>query len=65
MKIKMKQLRAGKGWTQQQAAQHMDLSIGAIQSIEIGRALPSLRTALRMKKVFGLSCIDEMIDEDM
>lgn len=61
----MKQLRADKGWTQQKTASEMEISIDAVKSIETGRALPSLKTALRMKQVFGLGCIDEILENVM
>lgn len=62
MKAKMKQLRQEKGWTQQRTATELGISIDAVKSIETGRALPSLKTAFKMKNTFGCSCIDEMIE---
>lgn len=63
MKTKMKQLRVDKGWTQQETAYHLGVSIDAVKSIESGRSLPSLRTAIKMKRVFGCKHIDDLFDE--
>lgn len=63
MKFKLKEYRQKKGWSQQETAVNSGLSVGAIQSIEIGRSLPSLKTAFQLKVVFGCVCIDELIDE--
>lgn len=65
MKFKLKELRVRKGWSQQEAAVNSGLSIGAIQSIECGRALPSLKTAFQLKKAFNCSYIDDLIEETL
>lgn len=62
MKIKLKELRASKGWTQAETAFQSGLSLDYIRSLEIGRASPSLNTACKLKTAFGCRCIDELLE---
>lgn len=62
MRVRLKQLRASKGWTQRATAEALGLSIDSIKSMEIGRSLPSLKTALHIKNAFGCASIDEIIE---
>lgn len=62
MRVRLKKMRADKGWTQQETASHLGISIDMVKSMEMGRVGPSLDTAVRMKQVFGCNCIDELIE---
>ena len=50
---RVKELRAARGWTQEQLAEAVDVSRQSINSIERDRYVPSLQLALTFAKVFG------------
>ena len=50
---KVKELRAERGWTQQQLAEAVGVSRQSINSIERERYVPSLERALTFARVFG------------
>ena len=50
---KVKELRAERGWTQQQLAEAVGVSRQSINSIERERYVPSLELALTFARVFG------------
>jgi len=50
---KIKELRAERGWTQQQLAEAVGVSRQSINSIERERYVPSLELALIFARVFG------------
>jgi putative transcriptional regulator len=52
---RVKELRAAKGWTQQELAEAVGVSRQSINSIERQRYEPSLALALRFARVFGKS----------
>ena len=62
MRIKMKQLRASKGWTQKQTAVVLDVSLDYVKSVEIGRCTPSLPMAKKIADTFGCDHIDDLIE---
>jgi putative transcriptional regulator len=49
---RVKELRGGRGWTQQQLADAVDVSRQSINSIERDRYVPSLELALSFARVF-------------
>lgn len=51
---RVKELRTGRGWTQQQLAEAVGVSRQSINSIECNRYIPSLPLALTFARVFGL-----------
>jgi len=51
----VKELRAAKGWTQEQLAQAAGVSRQSINSIERNRYIPSLELALILARLFGCS----------
>ena len=51
---RVKELRTGRGWTQQQLAESVGVSRQSINSIERNRYVPSLPLALLFARVFGL-----------
>lgn len=50
---RVKELRSGRGWTQEQLAQAVGVSRQSINSIERDRYVPSLQLALTFARVFG------------
>lgn len=50
---RVKELRAERGWTQQQLAEAVGVSRQSINSIERERYVPSLPLALTFARVFG------------
>ena len=50
---RVKELRSGRGWTQQQLAEEVGVSRQSINSIERERYVPSLELALTFARVFG------------
>ncbi|HME57612.1 MAG TPA: helix-turn-helix transcriptional regulator [Terracidiphilus sp.] len=51
----MKELRATRGWTQEQLAQAAGVSRQSINSIERNRYVPSLELALKFAQIFACS----------
>jgi putative transcriptional regulator len=51
----VKELRAARGWTQEELAQATGVSRQSINSIERNRYVPSLPLALEFARVFGCS----------
>jgi len=47
------QLREEAGWTQQQAAEASGVHVNVVQSWEMGRVSPTLRTLDRLLAVYG------------
>jgi len=59
VKNRVKQLRADRGWTQEQLATAVGVSRQSINSIERDRYVPSLVLALTFARVFGRT-VDEI-----
>jgi putative transcriptional regulator len=55
---RVKELRAARGWTQEQLAKAVGVSRQSINSIERERYVPSLELALTFARVFGCSTDD-------
>jgi putative transcriptional regulator len=55
IKNRVKELRAARGWTQEQLAKEVGVSRQSINSIERNRYVPSLLLALTFARVFGCS----------
>lgn len=51
----LRDLRAQRGWSQQQLADLLDVSRQSVNAIETGRYDPSLPLAFRIAELFGLS----------
>ena len=60
---RIKELRAKHGLTQQQLAVDTGLSVGGIQSIEIGRARPNIETLQKLADRFEVSA-DYLLGRD-
>ena len=55
---RVKELRASRGWTQQQLADAVGVSRQSVNSIECGRYVPSLPLALLFARVFEMPTDD-------
>jgi putative transcriptional regulator len=55
VKNRVRELRTGRGWTQQELAEAVGVSRQSINSIECDRYVPSLPLALTFARVFALS----------
>ena len=62
MKNRLKELRAGRAWSQAELAEGLDVSRQTVNSIETGKYDPSLPLAFKIARLFGLSI--EAIFED-
>jgi putative transcriptional regulator len=60
---RVKELRAARGWTQEQLAKAAGVSRQSINSIERDRYVPSLLLALTFAKIFGCTT-DELFTLD-
>ncbi len=54
MENKLEELRAQKGWTQQELSERVDVSRQTIISLERGRYNPSIILAFRLARQFGV-----------
>ena len=60
---KLQQLRRGRGMTQEELAEKLDLSRQAISRWENGTALPDANNILQLSKIFGVTS-DYLLNED-
>ncbi len=63
MKNRLKELRAERGWSQQDLAELLAVSRQSVNAIETGRYDPSLPLAFRIADVFGMR-IEELFLRD-
>ena len=54
MENRLKMLRAGRGWSQSDLADRLEVSRQSVNAIETGRYDPSLPLAFRIAELFGL-----------
>ncbi len=64
MENHLEELRAQKGWTQQELADRVQVSRQTIISLERGRYNPSIILAFRLARQFGVSIEDLFIYSD-
>ena len=55
MKNRLRVLRAEREWSQQDLADHLEVSRQSVNAIETGKYDPSLPLAFRIADLFGLS----------
>ena len=53
MNNRLKVLRAERGWSQAELAEHLDVSRQSVNAIETGKYDPSLPLAFRIARLFG------------
>ena len=58
MKNHLKDLRARRGWSQQDLAERLEGSRQSVNAIETGRYDPSLPLAFRIAEIFGMRIED-------
>jgi putative transcriptional regulator len=64
MQNNLRELRAARGWSQQELADQLDVSRQSINAIETGKYDPSLPLAFSIARLFDLS-IEEIFDDGM
>ncbi len=64
MKNNLRDLRAARGWSQQELADQLDVSRQSINAIETGKYDPSLPLAFSIARLFDLS-IEEIFDDGL
>ena len=64
MKNRLKDLRADRGWSQQDLAERLEVSRQSVNAIETGRYDPSLPLAFRIADVFALP-IEAIFSKDV
>lgn len=63
MRNELPALRAARGWSQQDLAEHLDVSRQTVNALERGRYDPSLPLAFRIARLFGLRIEDVFTPE--
>jgi transcriptional regulator with XRE-family HTH domain len=63
MRVRLKELRDARNWTQQMAADHLGVSKAHISEMESGKKNPSGPLLDRMAKIFDISVPDLLIAE--
>jgi len=58
MKNRLKELRAGRDWSQAELAEHLDVSRQTVNALETGKYDPSLPLAFKIAALFGCSIED-------
>ena len=53
MQNRVKALRAGRGWSQAELAERLDVSRQSVNAIETGKYDPSLPLAFKIARLFG------------
>lgn len=63
MNNRIRELRAARGWTQQELADRLDVSRQTVNAIEKGKYDPSLPVAFRIAALFGRR-IEDIFEPD-
>ena len=63
MQNRVRELREAKGLSQGELAGELDVSRQTVNSIEVGRYVPSLPLALKLARFFGQQ-VEEMFDAE-
>lgn len=63
MNNRLRELRAERGWTQQELAERLDVSRQTVNAIETGKYDPSLPVAFRIARVFALQIEEIFTDQ--
>jgi len=63
MKNRLRELRAGRGWSQAELADRLEVSRQSVNAIEKGKYDPSLPLAFRLARLFSMRIEDIFTDE--
>jgi putative transcriptional regulator len=63
MKNRLRELRAGRGWSQAELADRLEVSRQSVNAIETGKYDPSLPLAFRLARLFSMRIEDIFTDE--
>jgi putative transcriptional regulator len=63
MTNRLRELRYGRGWSQQDLAERLDVSRQTVNALETGRYDPSLPLAFKIARLFNLP-IEKIFDPD-
>jgi len=55
--VTIRQLREGKGWSQEELAERSDLNRSYVGEIERGRVIPSIVTAQKLATALGINMV--------
>lgn len=55
--VTVRQLREGKGWSQEELAERSDLNRSYVGEIERGRVIPSIVTAQKLATALGINMV--------
>jgi len=61
MNNRLRDLRAQRGWSQQELGERLEVSRQSVNAIETGRYDPSLPLAFRIAELFGLAIEDVFV----
>lgn len=64
MKLRLKQLRIEKGWTQPELALKLGISLTYVQKLEAGNRMPGFKLAKKISDVFGCATFEELIEKN-
>lgn len=64
MNNRIRTLRTGRGWTQADLAERLDVSRQTVNALETGKYDPSLPLAFRIARLFGQSLEDIFDDQE-
>lgn len=63
MKNRLRVLRAERGWSQADLAEHLGVARQSVNAIETGKFDPSLPLAFRIGRLFGLK-VEEIFEDE-
>lgn len=64
MNNRLRELRDGRGWSQGELAERLDVSRQTINALETGKYDPSLPLAFRIARLFGQRIEDIFLPDD-
>ena len=64
MKNRLKELRAERGWSQADLAEHLDVARQSVNAIETGKYDPSLPLAFKLARLFQLP-IESIFNDEL
>ena len=55
LKMSLKMIREIKGWTQEEAAKKIDISVDTLSNYERGKSYPDVPTLRKIEKAYGIN----------